>query len=157
LQGDDFVDPFGLIVGLFCTWAIDFRLFGPFLADKIEIGRIRKIDIPPPPAEIMEVFVDAGTKIEIPLNEIRELVPKGCSYCIDMTSEFSDLSVGVMEGYRDMNTLIVRTDRGRKIVEEAEREGYLTISELPEEKIQGKKFQKGKPSSSLPFPPFILN
>jgi len=136
LQGDDFIDPFGLVVGLFCTWAVDFRLFEPFLAERIEIDRIRKIDIPPPPAEILEVFADVGTRLEIPINEVRELVPKGCSYCIDMTSEFSDLSVGVMEGRPDMNTLIIRTDRGRRIVEEAEREGYLTISKLPEENMK---------------------
>jgi len=136
LKADDFVDPFGLVVGLFCTWAIDFRLFEPFLAERIEIGRIRKIDIPPPPSEILEVFGDNGTKLEISLNEIRELVPNGCSYCIDMTSEFSDLSVGVMEGRPDMNTLIVRTDRGKKIVEEAEKEGYLTLSAMPEENLE---------------------
>ena len=136
VNADDFVDPFGLVVGLFCTWAIDFRLFEPFLAERIEIGRIRKIDIPPPPSEILEVFGDNGTKLEISLNEIRELVPNGCSYCIDMTSEFSDLSVGVMEGRPDMNTLIVRTDRGKKIVEEAEKEGYLTLSAMPEENCE---------------------
>lgn len=133
LSTDDFVDPFGLVIGLFCTWAIDFRLFEPFLAERIEIARIRKIDIPPPPSEILEVFGDNGTKLEVPLDEIRELVPNGCSYCIDMTSEFSDLSVGVMEGRPDMNTLIVRTDRGKKIVEEAVEEGYLILSELPDE------------------------
>jgi coenzyme F420 hydrogenase subunit beta len=136
LQAEDFFDPFGLVVGLFCTWAIDFRLFEPFLAERIEIGRIRKIDIPPPPSEILEVFGEGGTKLEIPLDEVRELVPNGCSYCIDMTSEFSDFSVGVMEGRPDMNTLIVRTDRGRKIVEEAEKEGYVILSDLPEENRQ---------------------
>jgi len=133
LHIEDFEDPFGLVVGLFCTWAIDFRLFEPFLAERIDIGRIKKIDIPPPPSEILEVFGDNGTNLEITLDEVRELVPNGCSYCIDMTSEFSDLSVGVMEGRPDMNTLIVRTDRGRKIVEEAEEEGYVILSELPEE------------------------
>ena len=136
LRDDDFVDPFGLVVGLFCTWAIDFRLFESFLAGRIEIDRIRKIDIPPPPSEIMEIFGDTGTKLEIPLDEVRGLVPNGCSYCIDMTSEFSDLSVGVMEGRPDMNTLIVRTDRGRKIVEEAVAEGFLTLSALPEESLE---------------------
>jgi coenzyme F420 hydrogenase subunit beta len=149
VNADDFVDPFGLVVGLFCTWAIDFRLFEPFLAERIEIGRIRKIDIPPPPSEILEVFGDNGTKLEISLNEIRKIVSNGCSYCIDMTSEFSDLSVGVMEGRPDMNTLIVRTDRGRKIIEEAEREGYLTLSAMPEENCghliwaAGKKKKRG--------------
>jgi len=133
LHTDDFTDPFGFVLGLFCTWAIDFRLFEPFLSERIEIGQIRKIDIPPPPSEILEVFGNNGTKLEISLGEIRELVPNGCSYCIDMTAEFSDLSVGVMEGRPDMNTLIIRTDRGKKIVAEAEKEGYLTLSEMPEE------------------------
>ncbi len=133
LNTDDFVDPFGLVVGLFCTWAIDFRLFEPFLAERVEIGRIGKIDIPPPPSEILEVYSESGTKREFSLDEIRNLVPNGCSYCIDMTSEFSDISVGVMEGRPDMNTLIVRTDRGKKIVDEAVAEGYLTLSELPDE------------------------
>ena len=133
LRVDDFADPFGLVIGLFCTWAIDFRLFEPFLTERIGIERIRKIDIPPPPSEIMEIFSDTGAKLELSLNEIRELVPNGCSYCIDMTSEFSDLSVGVMEGRPDMNTLIIRTDRGRRIVEEAAQEEYLTLSALPEE------------------------
>lgn len=133
LNTDDFIDPFGLVIGLFCTWAIDFRLFEPFLAERIEISRIRKIDIPPPPSEILEVFGENGMKMEISLDEIRNLVPNGCSYCIDMTAEFSDISVGVMEGRPDMNTLIVRTDRGRKIVDEAVEEGYLTLSALPDE------------------------
>ncbi|MCK9364763.1 MAG: Coenzyme F420 hydrogenase/dehydrogenase, beta subunit C-terminal domain [Syntrophales bacterium] len=133
---ENFVDSFGLVVGLFCTWAIDYRLFEPFLAEQTEISRIRKIDIPPPPSEIMEVFVNNGNKLEIPLNEIRKLVPNGCSYCIDMTSEFSDLSVGVMEGRPDMNTLLVRTERGRKVVEEAEKEGYLILAEIPEENLE---------------------
>jgi coenzyme F420 hydrogenase subunit beta len=136
LRADDFIDPFGLVVGLFCTWAIDFRLFEPFVAGRIEIDRIRKIDIPPPPSEVMEIFGDTGTKLEIPLDEVRGLVPNGCSYCIDMTSEFSDLSVGVMEGHPDMNTLIVRTDRGRRIVEEAVAEGFLALSALPEESLE---------------------
>ena len=133
LNTDDLVDPFGLVVGLFCTWAIDFRLFEPFLAERVEIGRIGKIDIPPPPSEILEVYSESGTKREFSLGEIRNLVPNGCSYCIDMTAEFSDISVGVMEGRPDMNTLIVRTDRGARIVEEAAKEGYLTLSELPDE------------------------
>ncbi|TKJ29367.1 hypothetical protein CEE39_09260 [bacterium (candidate division B38) B3_B38] len=74
-MGDkDFSDPVSLVVGLFCTWAVDFREFDAFISERIEGSRITKVDIPPPPAEIMEVYTDNG-KIEIPLDEIRELVP----------------------------------------------------------------------------------
>ncbi|MCK9275597.1 MAG: Coenzyme F420 hydrogenase/dehydrogenase, beta subunit C-terminal domain [Syntrophales bacterium] len=149
LMKEDFIDPFGLIIGLFCTWAIDYRLFEPFVIKKIDIDQIEKIDIPPPPAEILQIFGKNGEKLEIPLSEIRELVPKGCSYCVDMTSEFSDLSVGVMEGRPDMNTLIIRTDRARRLVYGAQEEGYLQVSEMPEENLEhlmwaaGNKKRKG--------------
>jgi coenzyme F420 hydrogenase subunit beta len=94
------------------------------------------MDIPPPPADIMEVHMLDGEKVEIPLDEIRPLIPEGCSYCIDMTAEFSDISVGVLEGRPEMNTLIVRTERGRRIVDEARKEGYLIVSDIPEKNLK---------------------
>lgn len=136
LNRDDFVDPFGLIVGLFCTWAVDYRLFESFLAERVDIANIRKIDIPPPPSEVLQVFGLNGDVQEFPLEEIRKLVPEGCSYCIDMTSEFSDVSVGVLEGRSDMNTLIVRTDRGKQLVDEAVNEGYLEVAPMPAENLE---------------------
>lgn len=135
LKDNDFIDPTGLVIGLFCTWAMDFRAFRGFLSARVNISGIKKIDIPPPPAEVMEIFMKRGKKITIPLDEVRELIFEGCSYCIDMTAEFSDISVGVLEGHPDMNTLIIRTERGRKIVEEARKEGYLIVSDIPKENL----------------------
>lgn len=155
LHTENFPDPFGLLIGLFCTWAIDYRVFEHFIAERVRIEQIQKIDIPPPPADIMEIFLYNGDKVEIPLNEIRDFVLNGCSYCIDMTSEFSDLSVGVMEGSPDMNTLIVRTDRGHKIVTQAENEGYLVLSKMPEDNIEhltwaaGNKKKRGLAKAQL--------
>jgi coenzyme F420 hydrogenase subunit beta len=136
LEEDNFVDATGLIVGLFCTWALDFRRFDEYISDLVDTERITKIDIPPPPADIMEVYMEDGEKMEIPLDEIRQLIPEGCSYCIDMTAEFSDISVGVLEGRPDMNTLIIRTERGRKIVDEARKEGYLIVSDILKENLK---------------------
>jgi coenzyme F420 hydrogenase subunit beta len=135
LEKEDFVDSVALVVGLFCTWAIDFRTFAPFISERVDINTITKVDIPPPPSEIMEVYM-GNEKIEIPLDEIRELVPETCSYCIDMTSEFSDISVGVLEGRPDLNTLIIRTERGQKIINEAVKEGYLVLEDIPEENLE---------------------
>ena len=143
LEDLNFVDPTGLVVGLFCTWALDFRGFEGYLSERIDTERIAKIDIPPPPAEAMEVYMEKGRKIEIPLDEIRQLVPDGCSYCIDMTAEFSDISVGALEGYPDMNTLIIRTERGRKIVHEARKEGYLIVSDIPKVNLEHLKWAAG--------------
>jgi len=127
----DFRDPVALTIGLFCTWSLDYRAFDAFLSERLDVKRIRKIDIPPPPAEIMEVFTDDG-KRTFSLQEIRALVPAACSCCIDMTSEFSDIAVGVVEGRTDMNTIMVRTERGRRLVEAARQEGWLVLEDLPE-------------------------
>lgn len=139
----NFVDPTGLVVGLFCTWAMDFRGFEEYISERVDIERITKIDIPPPPAEAMEVYMEKGETMEIPLDELRQLVPEGCSYCIDMTAEFSDISVGILEGCPDMNTLIIRTERGQKIVDEARKEGYLIVSDIAKGNLEHLKWAAG--------------
>ncbi|MCJ7683961.1 MAG: Coenzyme F420 hydrogenase/dehydrogenase, beta subunit C-terminal domain [Desulfobacteraceae bacterium] len=136
LDDKTFVDPTGLVIGLFCTWALDFRPFEKFVSDRVDIKSITKVDIPPPPSDLMEIYLGGDQKIEIPLEEIRQLVPEGCSYCPDMTAEFSDISVGVLEGHPDMNTLIIRTERGREIVEEAIKEGYLVVADIPKKNLE---------------------
>jgi len=52
-----------------------------------------------------------------------------------MTSEFADVSVGVLEGRPEMNTLIVRTERGEEIVRAAHRLGYLELDDMPGENL----------------------
>jgi coenzyme F420 hydrogenase subunit beta len=135
LQQEDFRDPAALVVGLFCTWSLDFRALKDYLSGKMDPSKIRKVDIPPPPAEIMEIYDDQG-KWEIPLAEVRQLVLHSCSFCMDMTAEFSDLSVGVMEGRPDLNTLIIRTERGMEIVSQARKEGFLITEDIPEENLK---------------------
>ena len=126
----DFIDPTALVVGLFCTWALDYRGLLSLLAEKVDINSIKKFDIPPPPADVMEIFTVEG-KIDIPLSEIRKSIPNSCEYCFDMTAEFADVSVGVLEGRTDRNTIIIRTERGQEIVDGAVKDGYLDIEDLP--------------------------
>lgn len=142
LQKSPFQDPTALVIGLFCTWALDFRRFEAFLADKVSLKDIVKIDIPPPPASVLEVYLPEG-KREFPLDEIRPLVPDACTFCPDMTSEFADVSVGVLEGRPDLNTLIVRTQRGEEIVREAQRQEYLIIDDMPGENLEHLEWAAG--------------
>lgn len=135
LADKSFQDPTALVIGLFCTWALDFRRFEAFLAERMPIPDIIKVDIPPPPASVLEVYLKEG-KREFPLDEVRPLVPEACGYCPDMTSEFADISVGVLEGRPDMNTLIVRTERGEEIVRAARRLGYIELDDMPEENLE---------------------
>ena len=131
LGEENFVDPVALTVGLFCTWALDTRDLIAFLSKRLPVSQIRKMDIPPPPAEILVLETQLG-KTEVPLDDIRALVPTACNVCPDMTSEWADLSVGVLEGKPDWNTLIIRTEKGSQLVDAARDDGYLVVDKIPE-------------------------
>ncbi len=131
LANEDFSDPVALTVGLFCNWALDTRQLSVLLSEKLDIAGIRSMDIPPPPANIMVLKTD-DAQVEIPLSEIKPIIPHTCFICPDMTSEWSDVSVGMFEGRPGWNTLIIRSEKGAELVEKAYKEGYLEIDTMPE-------------------------
>jgi coenzyme F420 hydrogenase subunit beta len=142
LQSPDFSDSVGLTVGLFCNWALDTRKLIGLLSDRVNVGKILKMDIPPPPANIFKIETEDG-RIEIPLDDIRSMIPEGCSICPDMTSEWADVSVGNLEGEPHWNTIIVRTEKGETLIENAVTEGWLLTKEMPQENLEHLIFAAG--------------
>lgn len=127
------VDRVDLVVGLFCTWALDYRPFAEFLKERFGDKPICKLDITPPPERLLHVTVGDEFR-RIPLDEIRAFIRPSCQVCLDMTSELSDLSVGTVEGEEGWNTLIVRTERGEDLLRLAEAKGVLLTRAYPEDK-----------------------
>jgi coenzyme F420 hydrogenase subunit beta len=134
LDREDFKDPVALTVGLFCTWAVDTRKLIPLLSECIGDACIERMDVPPPPAQTMVIDTAEG-KVEIPLERIRPLVPKGCQVCPDMTSEWADVSVGALEGHPGWNTMIVRSQNGDQLIKDACIKGYLETRPMPAENM----------------------
>ena len=128
------IDKLKLVIGLFCTWALRYEDFARFLAGKVPLGQIVKFDIPPPPANIFQVFTDS-TRIDIPLDEVRPFVRPTCDVCLDMTAEFADVSVGSAEGVEGWNTLIIRSQAGIELVEAARGKGVIETAPLPEQNL----------------------
>ncbi len=122
-----------LKIGLFCTWSLDYRSLREFLISK-GIDGADGFDIPPPPLQVFRIY-RKNSHIDIPLDEIRPLIQKGCSICMDMTSELSDISVGAMEGDEGWNTVIIRTEMGKELFDRALKEGIIEIKELPEKNL----------------------
>ena len=58
-----------------------------------------------------------------------------CAYCLDMTSEFADISIGSVEGTEGWNTVIIRTDTGAELMEMARVKAKLEIDKLPDENL----------------------
>lgn len=123
-----------LTLGLFCTWALTYRPFKEFLNREGIVERPLRYDIPPPPAEVFQVYTDIE-KHEFPLSDIRKFVQAGCALCSDLTAECADISVGAEEGMHDWNTLIVRTEKGKDLADRAISKGLLELEELPDENL----------------------
>jgi len=119
-----------LVVGLFCTWALSPSGFHRFLMENLDLPRVTRFDIPPPPANIFDAYTPQG-KTSFPLDEIRKFIMPACAYCLDMTAEFADISVGSVEGVEGWNTVIVRTDAGAGLMELAKAKGKLEVDVLP--------------------------
>ena len=135
LELQEFKDPVALTVGLFCTWAIDTRKLIPLLTECIGDACVHAMDLPPPPSETMIIDTDRD-RVQIPLERVRPLIPKGCTLCVDMTSEWSDISVGVLEGRPGWNTMIVRSRVGEQLLHNACRNGYLETRPLPAQNLE---------------------
>ena len=128
------IDRIDLVIGLFCTWALDYELFMAFLKERFSDLPIGKLDITPPPERLMKVTAGDQLK-EISLEEVRDFIRPACHVCSDMTSEFSDISVGTVEGEERWNTVLVRTARGEELIGRAGAAGVIESRPLPEENL----------------------
>lgn len=127
-----------LVVGLFCTWALAPDGFHQFLQENLDLSQVTRFDIPPPPANIFDAYTPSG-KISFPLDKIRKFIMPTCSYCLDMTAEFADISVGAVEGIEGWNTVIVRTDVGAELIEVAKMKHALETQPIPVESVTNLK------------------
>lgn len=119
-----------LTIGLFCTWALSFE-FKNFLQQKVDITKIKKVDIPPPPANRFDVYT-SKRKISFTLEQLRDFIMPSCSLCLDMTSELADISVGSAEGIEGWNTVIVRNETGADFIKRAIAKGKIEINRIPD-------------------------
>jgi coenzyme F420 hydrogenase subunit beta len=134
-DGEEKSSPISLKIGLFCTWALDFRKLNDFLENMGVEKPVKKYDIPPPPSQVFQILTKKGWK-ELPLEEIRPFIQKGCTLCQDMTAEWADISVGTVEGLEGWNTVVVRSDTGSRLVSAAIEDDILEVDNLPEKNLE---------------------
>jgi len=106
------------------------------------------------PSKFHQMVLKTSKKqMEVPLEEIYPIVKGSCNYCVDMTAEFSDISVGgarSSEGWdvdQGWNQVIVRTEKGVKLIDLARKEGILEFKAVAEsnlEKIKQASLNKKK-------------
>jgi len=128
------IDRVDLVIGLFCTWAFDYKPFMAFLHKRLDGRSIKKLNITPPPERILEVLAE-NELYRIPVDDIRPFIRPSCRVCFDMTAELSDISVGTVEGKEGWNTVIVRTAIGENLLRRAKKAGVVETRPLPKSNL----------------------
>ena len=135
------IDQLKLVVGLYCGWTLSAEKYTKLLLEKnIDLESITGMDIPAG-KNILELFTNNGAK-SIPFDEVQDCIREACLYCLDSTAEYADVSVGSArfagnwEEVRQWNQLIVRTAKGRELVELAVKRGVLEVREAPAESLK---------------------
>ena len=134
-----------LSIGLFCMWSLGWD-FKDYLQKEFPGEEILRIAIP---QHGFEVTTDKGVH-EVPFDEVKTYIKSGCNYCMDMTSELADISVGAFEAEKGWNTVLVRTPKGQELFDKTVAKGYLICDEYPEGELQRLKGASiGKKSRGL--------
>ena len=125
------MDKLKLIVGLFCTWALAYPDFGRFLEKRIS-DPVVKYEVPPHPANVLSAYTDKE-RISFSIDEVLPFVRPACRFCLDLTAEFSDISVGGGRGeVLNWNTVVIRTEKGMRLFDSAIKKGVIETAPVPE-------------------------
>ena len=135
------IDQLKLVVGLYCGWTLSAEKYTKLLLEKnIGVESITGMDIPAG-KNVLELYTNNDAK-SIPFDEVQECIREACLYCMDSTAEYADVSVGSArfagnwEEVRHWNQLIVRTAKGRELVELAVKRGTLEVREASAESLK---------------------
>lgn len=117
-----------LVIGLFCFWSLSAEFYS-FLKRR-GLDNCSRMDIPKDGIYLQK---ENGGQFKIPLEEIRPFIKNTCLACYDPLSELADVSVGSTEHDPGWNTLVVRTRKGKQLVEESAAAGVIELKPYPQE------------------------
>ena len=129
-------DAVRFVIGTFCFGTYSYKdLFLDYLMvqKKIPPSSITKIDLD---EHELRVYVHGELKLVVDRREINKYLRGSCKICHDFTARLSDISVGGVGSPPGWTTIIVRNEKGEKIIEEAEHEGYIETQPLGEKQVQ---------------------
>ncbi len=124
---DQFLDeefPVDIKIGLFCMENFSYSYMKEMLKEEYDVDmkdvlecRIEK--------GYLWFFLTEDRTVKIPINKAKKCVRKNCTVCMDFTSELSDVSVGSVGSPEGWSTVIIRTEKGLKLIEDAEKDDYI--------------------------------
>lgn len=124
-------------IGIFCMESFSYEsLLRICEILGVDIKNIKKMDIN---KGKFLVYTNTSEEFSVPIKEITHLAREDCEVCYDLTSESADISVGSIGSPPGWNTVIIRTEKGKKLFES------LIANDL----IESKSIEEVKPGLPL--------
>jgi coenzyme F420 hydrogenase subunit beta len=125
ILGDSPVD---FKLGLFCMENFSYTYLQEFLKEQnIEMGEVKEFRVE---KGHFWAYLKNGDVFKVPLSKVKVCMRKNCQICMDYTSELADLSVGSVGSPEGWSTIIARSEKGLKVLQYAEKEGYIEINPI---------------------------
>jgi coenzyme F420 hydrogenase subunit beta len=134
---------FTLIIGLYCYSNYSYDLMTKFVQGELglPLKNVEKIDIS---RGKFYVYMKDGSHKVVPIQKTKKYTWKSCQYCKDYSAEIADISIGSVGAVKsDWNSVILRTDVGTKLFNEAvEAKEIITSNEIELNKIEKESLRK---------------
>lgn len=122
-----------LKIGLFCMESFDYNGLVDFLkTNDVDIGDVHRMAIA---KGKFKVFTDESEK-EWPVSDLDSFASTSCAYCHDLTTKQSDISCGNIGSGSGWTTVLVRTERGEHLFQEAAESGIIEAESLEAKPLQ---------------------
>ena len=115
---DHFPEAEVTLIGLFCFESFDHLGLKKHLQDTlaVDLDEAERIQIT---RGRFSIFI-GGEERSCNISDLEDYVKEGCRFCNDFTSRLADISVGSVGSPEGYSTVIIRSDRGRRLLEAME-------------------------------------
>jgi len=116
-----------LKIGLFCMDSFAPEAIYPFFEKEgIDLSKVQKMDINK--GKFHLYYDPQGEPVKsYTIRQLDKFKSSSCNFCIDLTAENADISVGSVGSGANKNTIFARSGIGTEIMEDAAEKGYLKI------------------------------
>ncbi len=135
LKNKNIADVVALKIGLFCMETFNYDSYMQYLKEnEVDPSMVTKFEI-----KNGRFYAWNGEERlhRAKLAKVKPLIRSNCTYCTDFASEFADISVGNVGSEAGYSTVIVRNDKGQKILDAAVKSGLIEATPIPD-------FEKGE-------------
>jgi len=128
LKNKKIADAVDLKIGLFCMETFNYDSYMQYLKDNdVDPGQVTKFEIK---KGRFYAWNDEERLLRVRLSKVKPLIRSTCEHCTDFASEYSDISVGNVGSPAGHSTVIIRNEKGQKILDAAIKSGLIEATPI---------------------------